>query len=65
MNYIKNYGFDFDFGLPWGSCSVTMTCVTGHLTALEFGAEFKDWKFPPPLRLFDAPVRTVVQDVGG
>lgn len=40
-----------------------MTCVSGHLTQLEFGADHKDWKFPPPERLFEAPVYTVVPDV--
>jgi DNA topoisomerase III len=40
-----------------------MTCVLGHLTQLEFGPEYKDWRFPPPERLFDAPVSTVVSEV--
>ncbi|KAK3302052.1 DNA topoisomerase [Chaetomium strumarium] len=58
--YIKNYSFDFDFGGSWGSCSVTMTAVKGHLTAVEFPQEFKSWEYPPPDRLFDAPVQTVI-----
>ncbi|GAB1320611.1 DNA topoisomerase [Madurella fahalii] len=58
--YIKNYSFDFDFGAPWGHCSVTMTAVKGHLTAVEFPPDFKQWEYPPPDRLFDAPVRTVI-----
>ncbi|KAH8894774.1 prokaryotic type I DNA topoisomerase [Thozetella sp. PMI_491] len=60
--YIKNYEFDFNFGGSWGSCTVTMTCVTGHMTALEFPPDFKDWKYPPPDQLFNAPVQTVVPD---
>lgn len=63
--YIKNYAFTFDFGPPYGSCEVTMTCVTGHMTAVELSPDFKDWKHPPPDRLFDAPVQTVVPDVRG
>lgn len=63
VSFIKNYTFTFDFGPPWGNCEVTMTCVTGHLTQLDFGAEHKDWKFPPPERLFEAPVHVVVPDV--
>ncbi|KAK1703790.1 DNA topoisomerase [Colletotrichum lupini] len=58
--YIKNYGFDFDFGAPWGSCGVTMTAVLGHLTGLEFTPENKNWSHPPPESLFSAPVVTVV-----
>ncbi|TPX12062.1 uncharacterized protein E0L32_007177 [Thyridium curvatum] len=60
--YIKNYVFHFDFGPPWGDCEVTMTCVTGHLTSLEFGPDNKDWKFPPPESLFTAPVFTAIDD---
>ncbi|KAJ4292332.1 DNA topoisomerase [Collariella sp. IMI 366227] len=56
--YIKNYSFDYDFGPPWGHSSVTMTAVKGHLTAVEFPADFKQWEYPPPDRLFDAPVMT-------
>ncbi|KAK4106616.1 prokaryotic type I DNA topoisomerase [Parathielavia hyrcaniae] len=58
--YIKNYSFDFDFGQPWGHCSVTMTAVKGHLTAVEFPGDYKQWEYPPPDRLFDAPVLTVI-----
>ncbi|KAK6863961.1 DNA topoisomerase [Apiospora arundinis] len=61
--YIKNYVFDYDFGgQPWGNCSVTMTSVLGHITAVEFPSEYKDWRHPPPERLFDAPVNTVIAD---
>ncbi|KEY70272.1 hypothetical protein S7711_04380 [Stachybotrys chartarum IBT 7711] len=60
--YIKNYSFDFDFGQSWGQCSVTMTCVTGHLTNVEFTDQYKNWSYPPPESLFDAPVVTSVHD---
>ncbi|KAK3296059.1 DNA topoisomerase [Chaetomium fimeti] len=60
--YIKNYSFNYDFGPPWGNCSVTMTAVKGHLTAVEFPPDYKQWEYPPPDRLFDAPVLTVIPD---
>ncbi|KAJ6785732.1 hypothetical protein PWT90_07106 [Aphanocladium album] len=60
--YIKNYSFDFDFGSPYGRCSVTMTCVSGHLSNLEFTAEHKNWSFPPPESLFNAPVVSSIND---
>lgn len=41
-----------------------MTSVLGHLTSVEFPPDFKSWQYPPPERLFDAPVKTVVSDVG-
>jgi DNA topoisomerase-3 len=42
---------------------VTMTSVLGHLTGLEFPPDFKNWQFPPPVRLFDAPVQVKFSDV--
>ncbi|KAK5990002.1 DNA topoisomerase 3 [Cladobotryum mycophilum] len=60
--FIKNYGFDFNFGQPWGQCSVTMTCVTGHLTNVEFTPEYKNWSHPPPETLFHAPILTNVHN---
>lgn len=40
-----------------------MTSVLGHLTEVEFGPEFKDWKYPPPFRLFDGRVHVKVHEV--
>ena len=40
-----------------------MTAVKGHLTAVEFPADFKKWEYPPPERLFDAPVLTTIPNV--
>lgn len=40
-----------------------MTSVLGHITQVEFPPEYKDWKHPPPNRLFDAPVKTVFSEV--
>lgn len=62
--YVKNYTFDFDFGAPWGQSSVTMTSVRGHLTELHFTPEYKKWEHPPPDSLFNAPVVTLVAEVG-
>jgi hypothetical protein len=61
--YIKNYSFTFDFGPPWGNCSAIMTCVSGHLTKLDFGPEFNDWNYPPPERLFEGPVHVTIDEV--
>jgi len=63
--YIKNYSFDFDFGPSpsLGQCSVTMTCVAGHLTNVEFTSEYKNWSYPPPESLFNAPIVTSIHDV--
>jgi hypothetical protein len=61
--YVKNYEFDFTFPPPWGSCSVTMTSVLGHLTQLDFEPQFKPWQSCPPGRLFDAPVVDSVAEV--
>lgn len=33
-----------------------MTSVLGHLTESDFGPGFRDWKHPPPERLFDVPI---------
>ncbi|KAJ4268718.1 DNA topoisomerase [Fusarium torreyae] len=61
--YIKNYSFDFDFGGQLGKCSVTMTCVTGHLTNVDFTPEYKkNWYSPPPQSLFNAPIVTSVSE---
>ncbi|KAJ4010471.1 DNA topoisomerase [Fusarium irregulare] len=61
--YIKNYGFDFDFGQQLGQCSVTMTCVTGHLTSVDFTPANKNWYSPPPESLFSAPIVTNISEV--
>ncbi|KAF3386192.1 DNA topoisomerase 3 [Penicillium rolfsii] len=55
--YVKNYEFDFNFGPPWGNCSVTMTSVIGHLTGLDFDRQYKGWMSCPPGALFEAPVQ--------
>ncbi|KAI7913337.1 DNA topoisomerase III [Pyricularia oryzae] len=62
VQYIKNYSFTYDFGHPWGNCEVTMTCVTGHLTEVQFGPDFKDWNRPTPDHLFSAPLHTQVSN---
>ncbi|KAL8824412.1 MAG: hypothetical protein Q9191_005071 [Dirinaria sp. TL-2023a] len=62
-NYVKNYEFDFSFGPPWGNCSVVVTSVLGHLTALEFHSQYRKWNSCQPGQLFEAPVITeIAQD---
>lgn len=42
-----------------------MTAVSGHLTEAKFDNEYEgDWEYPPPEALFNAPVRTKVDQVG-
>ncbi|PHH80207.1 hypothetical protein CDD82_1920 [Ophiocordyceps australis] len=61
--YIKNYSFSFDFEQPWGRSDVTMTCVVGHLTNVDFPSEYRNWSHPPPETLFTAPiVKSVHED---
>ncbi|GAQ39147.1 DNA topoisomerase [Aspergillus tubingensis] len=60
--YVKNYVFDFNFGGPWGTCSVTMTSVIGHLTGLDFERQYRTWLSCPPSALFEAPVHESVAD---
>ncbi|EAW11515.1 DNA topoisomerase 3 [Aspergillus clavatus NRRL 1] len=59
--YVKNYLFEFNFGDPWGTCSVTMTSVLGHLMALDFESQYKGWQSCPPGSLFEAPVHEYVE----
>ncbi|MCJ1248527.1 DNA topoisomerase [Trapelia coarctata] len=54
--YVKNYEFQFAFSQPWGSCSVTMTSVLGHLNGSDFESEYRSWKSCPPERLFEARI---------
>ncbi|EGV61874.1 DNA topoisomerase [Yamadazyma tenuis] len=52
-----NANFDFKFTFPGhGLCDVTMTSVTGHITSMDFPAEYA-WGRVPPGRLLDAPVK--------
>ncbi|RDW83380.1 DNA topoisomerase [Coleophoma crateriformis] len=60
--YIKNYKFQFDFGRTWGHCEVCMTSVSGHLSAVDFASEYKNWSHPPPESLFGAPIREFVPE---
>lgn len=41
-----------------------MTCVSGHLTETKFDQEReRDWYYPPPNTLFNAPVHVRVDEV--
>lgn len=56
--YVKNYDFSYNFpGV--GVCQVTMTAVSGHILATDFGPEYA-WGKCIPGRLFDAPLLTKV-----
>jgi DNA topoisomerase III len=53
--YLKNYQFDYNFGPPWGACSVTFTAVAGHVMDEDFHDSF-GWGKCEPGALFDAPI---------
>lgn len=42
-----------------------MTSVLGHLTSIDFPADYKNWDHPPPDSLFEAPIVTTIPEVGG
>ncbi|KAI9806271.1 MAG: hypothetical protein M1825_006386 [Sarcosagium campestre] len=54
--YVKNYEFEYTFAPPWGSCSVVMTSVLGHLTSQDFDERYRRWNDCDPGQLFDAPI---------
>ncbi|USP78505.1 uncharacterized protein yc1106_05779 [Curvularia clavata] len=55
IQWVKNYKFDFRFN-NWGQCSVTFTCVAGHIVAQDFNERFKKWTSCEPVSLFEAPI---------
>ncbi|KAJ4361826.1 DNA topoisomerase [Neocucurbitaria cava] len=60
--WVKNYKFDFRFQ-QWGQCSVTFTCVAGHIVAQDFHERFKKWHSCQPAALFEAPIESsIAQD---
>ncbi len=61
--YIKNYDFTFNFLMPLGNASVTMTSVMGHLSASDFDEAYRSWKSCNPTALFEAPISVYVPQV--
>ncbi|XP_014554235.1 hypothetical protein COCVIDRAFT_28628 [Bipolaris victoriae FI3] len=55
IQWVKNYKFDFRFN-NWGQCSVTFTCVAGHIVAQDFNDRYKKWHSCQPVSLFEAPI---------
>lgn len=64
ITWVKNYKFDFRFQ-QWGQCSVTFTCVAGHIVAQDFSERFRKWHSCQPAALFDAPIETSIASVCG
>jgi hypothetical protein len=62
IQWVKNYKFDFRFQ-QWGQCSVTFTCVAGHIVAQDFNERFKKWHSCQPAALFDAPIESSIAEV--
>ncbi|KAH9873241.1 hypothetical protein J1614_005639 [Plenodomus biglobosus] len=61
IGWVKNYKFDFAFQ-QWGQCSVTFTCVAGHIVAHDFHERFRKWHSCQPAALFDAPIEQSIAD---
>ncbi|KAF2030689.1 DNA topoisomerase 3-beta [Setomelanomma holmii] len=59
--WVKNYKFDFRFQ-QWGQCSVTFTCVAGHIIAQDFPERFRKWHSCQPADLFEAPIQTSIAE---
>ncbi|CAO2653158.1 Nn.00g025690.m01.CDS01 [Neocucurbitaria sp. VM-36] len=59
VQWVKNYKFDFRFQ-QWGQCSVTFTCVAGHIVAQDFHERFKKWHSCQPAALFEAPIESSI-----
>ena len=55
-NYIKNYEFNY----PQTQSFFTVTCVSGHLTAIDFYETHRKWNACDSFDLFDAPVEIQV-----
>ncbi|KAF8799282.1 prokaryotic type I DNA topoisomerase [Phlegmacium glaucopus] len=51
-SYIKNYEFDY----PQTNSFFTVTCVSGHLTGIDFYETHRKWNACDSFDLFDAPV---------
>ncbi|GMG21169.1 unnamed protein product [Ambrosiozyma monospora] len=55
ITFVKNYDFTFEFS-NWGRCDVTMTCVAGHITGIDFPPDYK-WGRCDPGALYHAPLQ--------
>ncbi|KAH6885641.1 DNA topoisomerase [Coprinopsis sp. MPI-PUGE-AT-0042] len=56
--YIKNYEFNYGYT----NSQFVVTCVSGHLTQVDFPDQYRQWKAHDPFVLFDAEVRAFVPD---
>lgn len=54
--YIKNFDFDY----PQTNSFYTVTSVSGHLTAHDFGDAYRTWNSCDPFVLFDVPIETKI-----
>lgn len=51
---MKNYEFKAMYMNR--QCDVVMTCVSGHITGIDFDRAYKSWRGCDPAMLFDAPI---------
>lgn len=61
IGWLKNYEFEYTFP-TWGHCNVTFTSVAGHLQAIDFDSNYRNWHSCDPDFLFDAATVTYVKD---
>ncbi|KAF2824637.1 DNA topoisomerase 3-beta [Ophiobolus disseminans] len=61
IGWVKNYKFDFRFQ-QWGQCSVTFTCVAGHIVTHDFHERFRKWHSCQPAALFEAPIQSSIAE---
>lgn len=57
----KIYEFQSDV-LGHKNAKMTMTSVSGHLLAIEFPAQYRQWQQIDPIHLFEAPIRKFCPD---
>ncbi|KAF2101899.1 DNA topoisomerase 3-beta [Rhizodiscina lignyota] len=58
--WLKNFEFTYDFGLPWGQSEVIFTSVRGHVHEHDFDPRYRSWQSCNPQSLFEAPIITSV-----
>ncbi|KAE8747194.1 hypothetical protein FOCC_FOCC006060 [Frankliniella occidentalis] len=48
--------YEFDYNVRGQNSQMVMTSVSGHMLALDFNGQYRNWRGCNPLSLFDAPV---------
>ena len=59
-----NGAYCFPYILQNRQCEMVFTSVSGHLTSLEFPAQYRHWNSVQPIDLYHAPVIKFIAEVG-